>query len=248
MKTKVTTSDQSKIKKDALTVGNNCAYILQRNFKIKKSVLIKSQWNSEQTTVHSKSNSSLKIAIYDEIPNKYSTQKLLEATVACDYVTNYLHIEHDIPKFEIKLIFGTNSTVGIELNNQDLICLEKFTSLKDIKNRVNQLDKKRDKKERYLQLPTIPVDLLTKFCKDNQIIRLALFGSILTKDFNQESDVDLLAEFQSGKKPSLLKLAGMEIEASRILKRKVDLRLPTELSSIFRNKVIEKALLIYDKN
>jgi hypothetical protein len=49
------------------------------------------------------------------------------------------------------------------------------------------------------------------------------FGSVLTPRFNDESDVDMPVEFESGRGSGLIGIAGMEIELSEMLGRKVDL-------------------------
>src|SRR5512139_4029982 len=44
----------------------------------------------------------------------------------------------------------------------------------------------------------IPSDRISEFCARHRIRRLALFGSVLRSDFRPESDIDVLAEFESG--------------------------------------------------
>jgi uncharacterized protein len=68
-----------------------------------------------------------------------------------------------------------------------------------------------------------------------------LFGSILREDWGPNSDIDVLVEFEEGKAPGMLKMAGLEIELSELLGRKVDLRTPAELSRYFREDVLEEA-------
>lgn len=67
---------------------------------------------------------------------------------------------------------------------------------------------------------------LENFCQVNHIRRLSLFGSVLREDFNPESDIDMLIEFEPGVKVGFMKIARMENELSRMLGRKVDLRTP----------------------
>jgi predicted nucleotidyltransferase len=57
----------------------------------------------------------------------------------------------------------------------------------------------------------------------------------------------VLVEFEPGQKVGFLRLAGMEIELSGILKRKVDLRTPAELSRYFRQEVLDAAEVQYAK-
>jgi predicted nucleotidyltransferase len=90
-----------------------------------------------------------------------------------------------------------------------------------------------------------PKEQLEAFCKKHFIRRLSLFGSVLRDDFKPESDVDILVEFQPGHKIGLLKIARMEAELSEMLKRKVDLRTPGDLSRYFRQEVVQSAEVQY---
>jgi predicted nucleotidyltransferase len=71
------------------------------------------------------------------------------------------------------------------------------------------------------------------------------FGSALRDDFTPASDVDVLVEFDPLHIPGLIRLAGMEIELSEIIGRKVDLRTAQDLSRHFRQEVVESAELQY---
>lgn len=87
---------------------------------------------------------------------------------------------------------------------------------------------------------------LTGFCRLNHVQKLSLFGSVLRDDFKPESDIDVLVEFQPGKTPGFLKLAGMEEELSNMIGgRKVDLRTPQDLSLQFRGRVMAEAKVLY---
>lgn len=91
----------------------------------------------------------------------------------------------------------------------------------------------------------IPLDKIAEFCQRNQIRKLSLFGSILRSDFRPDSDIDMLVEFMPGKRIGLLGLAGLEIELTEMLGRKVDLRTPAELSRYFRDRVLKEAEELY---
>ena len=93
----------------------------------------------------------------------------------------------------------------------------------------------------------IPKAFLREFCERNHIRKLSLFGSVLTPRFRPESDIDVLVEFDPGHTPGLLKLAGMEIEISERLGRKVDLRTAEDLSRYFRDEVVASALLQFER-
>lgn len=92
----------------------------------------------------------------------------------------------------------------------------------------------------------IPQQAVAAFCVRNHIQKLSLFGSVLTERFRDESDIDMLVEFDPGRGPGLLGIAGMEIELSELLGRKVDLRTPKDLSRYFREAVVASAVLQYE--
>ena len=93
---------------------------------------------------------------------------------------------------------------------------------------------------------TVDRSRLAEFCRRHHIRRLALFGSALREDFSEESDVDMLVEFEPGHTPGLLGMARLERELSHILGgRKVDLRTPEDLSRYFRDEVLREAEVQY---
>jgi predicted nucleotidyltransferase len=91
---------------------------------------------------------------------------------------------------------------------------------------------------------TIPKDRLADFCKRHHIVRLSVFGSALRSDFGQESDVDVLVEFEPNHVPGLAFFA-MQDELSGILGYPVDLNTPGFLSPHFRDKVQAEAEVQY---
>jgi predicted nucleotidyltransferase len=92
---------------------------------------------------------------------------------------------------------------------------------------------------------SIPRDRIADFCRQHHIRKLSLFGSVLRGDFRPDSDVDMLVEFEPGYRIGLIRLAGVEIELSQLLGRKVDLRTPAELSRYFRQEVVGSAEVLY---
>lgn len=91
----------------------------------------------------------------------------------------------------------------------------------------------------------ISKEKIAEFCCKHHIRKLSLFGSVLQRDFGPRSDVDVLVEFEPGHVIGLLRMAGMENELSRILRRKVDLRTPEDLSPYFRTDVMHSASIQY---
>ena len=86
---------------------------------------------------------------------------------------------------------------------------------------------------------------INDFCRRNHIRKLAFFGSVLTDKFGPESDVDVLVEFEPGYRVGLLRMAAMEAELSKTIRRKVDLRTPQDLSRYFRDEVVASAEVKY---
>ena len=87
---------------------------------------------------------------------------------------------------------------------------------------------------------------LAALCRRHHIRRLSLFGSVLKGTARQDSNVDLLVEFEAGWIPGLLGLAGIETEISSLLGgRRVDLRTAQDLSRHFRSEIVSSAELQY---
>lgn len=95
----------------------------------------------------------------------------------------------------------------------------------------------------------IPDGKIAEFCRTSHICSLALFGSVLRDDFQPDSDMDVLIEFEPGQEPGLMELVAMQDELSKILGHKVDLveRKAVERSEnyIRRRHVLESLELVY---
>jgi predicted nucleotidyltransferase len=75
---------------------------------------------------------------------------------------------------------------------------------------------------------------------------LSLFGSALKGADSEESDVDLLVEFEPETAPGLIGLAAIERELSEVFGgRRVDLRTPNDLSPYFRGEILRLAEVQY---
>lgn len=91
----------------------------------------------------------------------------------------------------------------------------------------------------------IPKAWLEKFCMDNHIVKMALFGSVISDHFTETSDIDILVEFDPKYVPGLFGFVGMRNSLSEHFGREVDLRTPEDISNLFRNEVIEQSYSIY---
>ena len=84
------------------------------------------------------------------------------------------------------------------------------------------------------------------FCRRHHVRRLALFGSVLRPDFREESDIDVLVEFEAESAPGFFEFVGMKEELSALLGRPVDLRTPGSLSPYFRDEILREAFPLHD--
>ena len=81
---------------------------------------------------------------------------------------------------------------------------------------------------------SISQEEIASFCRRNRIKELALFGSVLRDDFRQDSDVDVLVDFEPNAGHSLFDFVGMQEELSNLLGRQIDLIEKSGLHNPFR--------------
>ncbi len=84
--------------------------------------------------------------------------------------------------------------------------------------------------------------LILQVLKKNDVKKAALFGSIVREDATENSDVDLLVEFE-GKK-SLLDLVGLKLELQEILNRKVDVLTYDSLHPLLKDIILNEQVVI----
>lgn len=93
-------------------------------------------------------------------------------------------------------------------------------------------------------------DIRTAIEKDrifSEIRRVSLFGSYAYGTPTEESDVDLLVEFVPNNSVGLFRFLDMKHTFEDRLHRKVDLVTPDALNKYFRDEVLEKSEIIYDR-
>lgn len=88
---------------------------------------------------------------------------------------------------------------------------------------------------------------IANFCQQHHIRRLSLFGSVLRDDFNSESDVDILVEYQPDSRTTYFDMTRQQDELGQLWGRVVDLRTPMELSRHFRKQVLQNLQVIYEQ-
>jgi hypothetical protein len=90
----------------------------------------------------------------------------------------------------------------------------------------------------------ISQEMLEEFCRRHKIRKLSVFGSILGDDFSEDSDIDVLVEFEPGVSVGL-EFFSIERELSELLGREVDLNTPGFLGKYIRKEVLSQAEVQY---
>ncbi|SRR5690554_392767 len=96
----------------------------------------------------------------------------------------------------------------------------------------------------------LPSKELSLFCERWQVTELALFGSVLRREFRPDSDIDVLITLSPEAKVTMLDFVRMKNELSGILGREVDLvsRQGLKQSSNYlrRDAILESAVTVYE--
>lgn len=87
---------------------------------------------------------------------------------------------------------------------------------------------------------------IAAFCRTHHVRWLALFGSVLRDDFTDDSDVDVLVEFDPEYPVTFFDLHTMEEELSRLFGgRKINLVTSASLHRLIRARVLPLAEVQY---
>ena len=79
------------------------------------------------------------------------------------------------------------------------------------------------------------------------ILSVSLFGSYAYGNPKPDSDVDILIEFKPEATVGFFKLARIQRHLRESIGKKVDLLTPQAISKYFRDEVLNKSELIYEK-
>lgn len=85
---------------------------------------------------------------------------------------------------------------------------------------------------------------LIDVCRENDVAKLAVFGSTARGEASDNSAIDLLVEFS--KRKSLLALVAVERKMSAALGRKVDLITEAAISPYLREQIKKDLRVIYE--
>jgi predicted nucleotidyltransferase len=78
--------------------------------------------------------------------------------------------------------------------------------------------------------------------QQNGIKRAAFFGSIVRGEMTDESDIDILVEFEGRK--SLLDLAGLKLDLEGALERRVDLLTYQQMNPMLKDRILAEQVQI----
>jgi len=112
-----------------------------------------------------------------------------------------------------------------------------------VKN-LNEKEKQADKKLMKEKIDKVLVEIKSKIIrvlKKNNIKKAGIFGSYARGEQRKNSDIDILVEPPKG---IGFGFAGIEIELSNVLKRKVDLVSYNGISPYLRNKILSQEVRI----
>lgn len=87
--------------------------------------------------------------------------------------------------------------------------------------------------------------MLVDLCRRYRVRELSVFGSAARGEMRPDSDIDLLVEFLPDAKVDLVDHAGLMLDLSQLLARKVDLVSKKGLKPLIRASVLAEARLLY---
>lgn len=97
----------------------------------------------------------------------------------------------------------------------------------------------------------LPMDAIAAFCRRWNIAEFALFGSVLTSEFDQESDIDVLVAFHPGA-PRTPNREAMRQELEAIFGRPVDVTyrrvIEADPNYLIRRSILDSARVVYATN
>lgn len=88
------------------------------------------------------------------------------------------------------------------------------------------------------EIKKILIAVLRKY----EVKKAALFGSIVRGEITEDSDIDLLIEFEGRK--SLLDFAGLKLELEELLKKRVDVVTYKSLHPLLKDRILSEQEVI----
>ena len=91
----------------------------------------------------------------------------------------------------------------------------------------------------------LPMAEIAELCRRYHVRELAVIGSAARGEMRPDSDIDFLVDFQPNAPGGLLDYAGLMLDLSELLRRKVDLVEREALKPLIRKAVLSEARTIY---
>jgi uncharacterized protein len=91
----------------------------------------------------------------------------------------------------------------------------------------------------------LPVESIAELCRRFHVKELSVFGSAAHGDMRDDSDIDIMVEFEPGARIGLLKFEALSEEFEILLARKVDLVTKRGLKPWIRPNVLKEARIVY---
>lgn len=98
---------------------------------------------------------------------------------------------------------------------------------------------------RVLDRIEINEEKVAEICRRYQVRELALFGSVLRDDFREDSDIDILVEYEPDARVGLYAHFDVAEELAQLLGRKVDLISKRGLNPLIRDEVLAASQPLY---
>ena len=91
----------------------------------------------------------------------------------------------------------------------------------------------------------IDMDALAEICHRYHVRELSLFGSVLRDDFGDESDIDVLVEYEPKARVSLFDMSDLRFELMALFGRNVDLVSKRGLRPGYREHILSTCEHLY---
>jgi uncharacterized protein len=91
----------------------------------------------------------------------------------------------------------------------------------------------------------IPLEALAELCRRYHVRELALFGSVLRDDFREDSDIDILVEYEPDARVTLFDHFDLQRALADLVGRSVDLVPKNGLRHLLRDSVLATSSVIY---
>jgi len=97
-----------------------------------------------------------------------------------------------------------------------------------------------------MTLPNIKIDerVLEKLARQYKIHELGIFGSVLREDFSDESDIDIIVEFEQDTEYSLFDIMKIKEEFETLFGKEIDLIEKNGLRNPYRRESILNSMKV----